>query len=614
MNEPLPVSGLARSMWHDFLRARRVLFVYEVLFKLLQAWLLAPAVALVLALVLSRGGHVAVSNTDILDFLLTPLGLLYAALFGTAGVALLLLELAGIMILAARAGRAERPPLSELLRAVLGVVLRVARLAALMVGLLTLALLPFLLAALVTYRTLLSEHDIYFYWKDRPPAFWLAAGIGTLLLVAALAAAAALGVRWAFALPVLLFEKQTARAALRASRERVRRVGWRVGLILIGWVLGTRLIGAALEMGFQFLAAAALENAGERPIALILVLLVAHGGLLAAWSFILTVGLGLAARRLYLLRSEQLGLLAEEGPGTAAGTPRAAVPWNWFLAAGSIAIFLIAPLVLWLTLSRYVGDRRPVLVTAHRGHARTAPENTLSAISKAIASGADYAEVDVQLTADGKIVLLHDRDLKRVAGVSRRLDAMSFAEVRKLDVGSWFGPSFRGERVPTLAELIDLARGRIRLNIELKFHGPDRRLAREVARLVREKDFESECLVTSLNYDALGEVKRHNPRLRTGLIVAHALGDVSRLEIEALSVRADFLSDRLLRAARRAGMEVHVWTVNDARRMTRLMKRGVDNILTSDPDLAIRVRDEWAGLTGPERLVLASRLLLGLNP
>jgi glycerophosphoryl diester phosphodiesterase len=233
---------------------------------------------------------------------------------------------------------------------------------------------------------------------------------------------------------------------------------------------------------------------------------------------------------------------------------------------------------------------------------------------KAIDSGADYAEMDVQRTADGVVVLLHDRDLKRVAGVSRRLADLSYDEVRKLDVGSWFGPAFAGERVPTLAEVINLCRGKIRLNIELKFFGPDRRLAQTVADIVREQDFEANCLITSLNYDALRAVKRHNPRLRTGLIVAQALGDVSRLKVDALSVRADFLSDELLRAARRHGKEVHVWTVNDARQMARMMKRGVDNLITSDPDLAIGVRAEWASLTETERLVLASRLLLGLDP
>src|SRR5262249_25650783 len=126
-----------------------------------------------------------------------------------------------------------------------------------------------------------------------------------------------------------------------------------------------------------------------------------------------------------------------------------------------------------------------------------------------------------------------------------------------------------GERVPILAEVITLSReGRIRLNIELKFEGPDEHLAPEVSRLVHDQDFESDCLITSFSYDGLLQMKRQNPRLRTGLIVAQALGDVSRLEIDALSVRAESLSDKMLRAAHRNGREVHVWTVNDVRQRT----------------------------------------------
>jgi glycerophosphoryl diester phosphodiesterase len=335
--------------------------------------------------------------------------------------------------------------------------------------------------------------------------------------------------------------------------------------------------------------------------------------LFAGLSFVLVVGLGLVTRRLYLVRNEQLGLLRPEG-GQTPPALEAVSPWTWRLAWIFLLLLLLVPLALRANLSWYLMDHPPVRVTAHRGHARAAPENTRSALRKAIQSGADYAEVDVHQTADGVIVLLHDRDLKRVAGVPRRLDELSFDEVTQLDVGRWFDPAFTGERVPTLKEAINLCRGRIKMNIELKFFSPDRRLAAEVARLVRELDFESQCLVTSLEYDALLEAKRHNPGLRTGLIVAHALGDISQLEVDALSVRADFLSAELLRAAHRQGREVHVWTVNDARQMTEFIKRGVDNLITSDPDLALRVRDEWANLTETERLVLASRLLLGLDP
>jgi glycerophosphoryl diester phosphodiesterase len=576
--------------------------VFEVLFKLAAAVLLAPAVAALLAVVLAGAGRVAVTNRDLLDFLLTPAGVLYAALLGTVTVALLLLEQAGLMLVAGPA----RPPL----RAVPRGAWRVARLGFGKLVLLALALAPFVLLAGLTYAALLTRHDLYFYWKDRPPVFWVAAGIGAVTLAAAVAAGLALCVRWAFALPILLFEGGPPGAALRASRERVRGVGWRVGAVLVGWQLAVFLAGAAAAAGFRLAAAAVLDGAGERPTGRVVLLLAAQGGLLAVVSFVAVVGHAVLTLRLYLHRNEQLGI--PPPPGPAADGP--ASPWPRRAAWLLFAVAPVAPVLVGLDLARRLEDPRPVAVTAHRGHARAAPENTLSAIRKAIESGADYAEIDVQLTADGVPVLLHDRDLMRVAGDPRRLADLTLAEVRTLDVGRWFGPAFAGERVPTLAEVVDLARGRIRLNVELKSPGPDPRLARAVADLVRDLGVEADTLLTSFHPADLAEVRGHNPRVRTGLIVAHAVGDVSRLDVDVLNVRADHLTDELIGEAHRRGREVHVWTVNDPREMARFIKRGADNILTSDPDALVRVRDEWAGVTGPERLVLASRVLFGLEP
>jgi glycerophosphoryl diester phosphodiesterase len=614
MNEPRTVSPLASSVWRDFVRARHALFVFEFLFKLAQVWLLVPAVAWILTAALAVSGHRAVSNRDVLDFLRTPAGLAYAVVLGVLAVASLLFEQASVMVLTALTGPGESPPVKAMLRTAVRKSLRVVQLGALMAAQLALALLPFVLLEFLPYDILLSWLDFSFSLNVRPTAFWAAAGLRGLLVVAAVATIMWLYVRWAFALPILLFENQSARAALRASRERVRGVSRRVGLVLVGWPVGVLLLGATAEAGFQHLAAAVLANAGERPVALILLLLLTQLGLVATISFFVITGLALLKRRLYLRRSEPLGLPRRDGPETVADAAQPATPWRRRIAWLSWSLFVLAPLALWTNLSRYTAARPAARVTAQRGHARAAPENTLSAIRKAIDSGADYAEVDVQRTADGVLVLAHDRDLKRVAGDPRRVEKLTYDEIRKLDVGSWFDPAFAGERVPTLAEVIKLSRGRIKLNIALRFFSPDRRLAREAARLVRDEDFEPDCLVTSFEYDALLEVKRHNPRLRTGLIVTKALGNLSRLEVEVLSVQASALTDAMLRAAHRAGMEVHVWTVNDPGEMVRLIKRGVDNLLTSDPDLAIRVRDDWANLTGTERLLVSSRLLLGLDP
>src|SRR5262249_43501591 len=147
MNEPRTAPPLARCVWHDFLRARHALFIFEVLFKLAQVWLFAPAVALLVAAVLAGAGHIAVSNRDILDFLLTPAGLCYAALFGTIAVGLLLFEQASIMVLAALTGPVERPPVKAVLRTAVRKSLHVVQLAAVMAVLLALAFLPFVLLA-----------------------------------------------------------------------------------------------------------------------------------------------------------------------------------------------------------------------------------------------------------------------------------------------------------------------------------------------------------------------------------------------------------------------------------------------------------------------------------
>src|SRR5262249_13811528 len=162
-----------------------------------------------------KAGRVAVSNWDILDFLLTPLGVVYAALTASFAAALLLLEQAGIIALADVGRSPERPPVTRMLRTATGKMLRVAQLGAITAALLALTFLRFVLLALAAYALLLSGHDIYFYVSDRPPAFWVAAGIGVVLFLAAAAAGTVLFVRWAFALPILLFENQPPRTALR---------------------------------------------------------------------------------------------------------------------------------------------------------------------------------------------------------------------------------------------------------------------------------------------------------------------------------------------------------------------------------------------------------------
>jgi glycerophosphoryl diester phosphodiesterase len=256
----------------------------------------------------------------------------------------------------------------------------------------------------------------------------------------------------------------------------------------------------------------------------------------------------------------------------------------------------------------------PVFVVAHRGFARGVPENTLSAFRKAIDIGADMIELDVQETRDGVVVVLHDRDLMRLARDPRAIADLTYADARRIQLGSAIAAT-GGEvdHIATLSEAIALARGKIKLQIELKYYGKDRGLAEKVAALIKHERFENQCEISSLDYEALMKAKRANPRMSVVALVTYALGNPGRLDADGLSINTNVLSDRLIRAVRSQGKTLYAWTVDDPRAMVRLIERGVGRLVTNNPDLLIHIREVRAQMTDIERRILAARYLLGLE-
>ncbi|MFC2173237.1 glycerophosphodiester phosphodiesterase family protein [Acidobacteriota bacterium] len=234
--------------------------------------------------------------------------------------------------------------------------------------------------------------------------------------------------------------------------------------------------------------------------------------------------------------------------------PRAVRPFVWI----SVTLALLVALG-WAGYSISTVDMEDhVEITAHRGSSLRAPENTLSAIEAAIEDGADYAEIDVQETADGQIVVFHDEDFLRLAGDNRKIWDLDYAEIRSFDVGSWFGPEFEGEKVPALSEAIELARGRIKLNIELKYNKHQQMLADRVVHILHEKDFVSQTLITSLRYRGLKEIRKKDPDIRIGFIVAKDIGRLRRRDFDVLSVASGMGSADLIATTQGDGREVHV--------------------------------------------------------
>ena len=622
---PEPLISLASGVLDDFRRLFVPLAWFELVFKGVVALLGFAGGAGLLAILMQSTGTSAVTNTDIVEFLLTPVGVLVVAMLGLSTLLGTVLEHLGVMAIAARFHRLLRINALGITRILGSLLLRLSRLGAAGLALLVLTAAPLVLLGGLTYAALLSAHDINYYLADRPPSFIAAVIIGGLLGAIFLVAIAYLYVRTVLLIPIILYEDQPAWPALRESLNRTRGAFRRLGTILLGWQIAGVLLSTALVSGFAVIAELLLHIPARFwvLVPLVALLLALHAILLAALSFLLVATHCLLILRLYRERNLALGVVGPESVPMLTDHSRdtfeiASFLRYWKLGAlASLAVFVS----LCISVSQRCGTPGNVIVTAHRGgFSKVVPENSKSAIRKAIEVGADYAEIDVQETADGVIILNHDSDLMRVAGVPGEISAMTLDEVRAADIGKKFSAAFAGEKVPTLAEVIALARDRIKLEIELKYYdwegeqAKGQNLALDVVRLLEREHFESQCVVSSLNYEALVEVRRYNPRIHTAAIVTLAIGDIDRLDVDALCVNAELLSDRLICAARARHKDVQAWTVDDPPQMIKLIERGVSHIVTNVPDVLIRLRAEFAGLSHIERRLLAARYLLGLEP
>lgn len=226
-------------------------------------------------------------------------------------------------------------------------------------------------------------------------------------------------------------------------------------------------------------------------------------------------------------------------------------------------------------------------VMAHRGASTEAPENTMAAFQKAIDDMADYIELDVQLTNNGEVIVMHDSNAYRTTGVDANIVNMTYKEVKTLDAGSWFSDEYVGENVPSLKEVLELTQGKIKLNIELKPVDNGTALAKNTVRLIEKYNMVNDCVITSFSESALKAVKTYNQEIKVGYILSAAYGDFYDMKnVDFFSVNAAFLSKRTIDAIHNSGKQVYAWTVNNKEAIKNLTNKGVDGIITDNPVLA----------------------------
>jgi glycerophosphoryl diester phosphodiesterase len=581
-------------------------------FVLLGAAILSPLAGLAVRAALRLSGEPVLSDWDIARFLLTPVGLAAGTLALATVAVLATLEVAAIMAadLAARRGS----PGEAGWRAAAFVLVRAPRLvlfAALLILRLLLLATPFAIAGWLLVRPLLATYDLYFLVTAPPPA---ARRIGWVLGLLALAFAVLLAERliaWLVAPAAILFGGVRPRHAFAASalRMRGRRAETALALVAGGCLFLVAVAAAAALWGGALGAVLRIAGPGLGAITVVLSVALAVS---AVGGFVAAAGLaGTLAAFIVGTWLEGAPAGARDGPSPGSAPP---APVRWRRRAALLALVAIGAGAVTGGAALLDAAARPdaVEVIAHRGAAGSRPENTRAAFEQAIAEGATWIELDVQETADGAVVVIHDRDLKRVAGVPLAVHEATRADLAGLDVGSWFGPDWAGERVPTLEEVLALARGRIRLLIELKDYGHGVRLEERVVAAVDSAGMADAVAIMSFDRAAIARVKSLGPGLRVGLLAASAVGDLTRTGADFLALRAAIATPGLVARARAAGLPVLVWTINDPLSMSAAISRGVSGIITSWPGRAREVLAERAGMGTAERLLLVAADLAGL--
>lgn len=230
-------------------------------------------------------------------------------------------------------------------------------------------------------------------------------------------------------------------------------------------------------------------------------------------------------------------------------------------------------------------------VIAHRGASKKAPENTFSAFNQALASNSAWIEFDVTLASCGTPIIFHDEHLERTTDGAGLIHNQPYPELAKLDAGAWFAPQFAGEKIPTLAAMVDwLLTNTVYVNIELKPRaGDEATLVTTVLTTMKPLLESGRLLFSSFSLEALRALRRQDPACRIGLLLHEWRPDweimVDELACTSVHLNYELITPDKINAIKARGLSLLTYTVNDPETAKALLTQGVDAVFSDYPDL-----------------------------
>lgn len=244
-------------------------------------------------------------------------------------------------------------------------------------------------------------------------------------------------------------------------------------------------------------------------------------------------------------------------------------------------------------------DRKILRVAAHRGYSSIFPENTMAAFAGALDLGVDYIETDVQMTKDGRIVIFHDDELKRVTGCEGTVADYTYEELSAMDVGKWFSDDFAGERIPKLQQLLEMARDfDVKIYLELKDIGDVDGFVEAVYRVAKEAGMTERCVFASFRYEYLMQLKELDPECFVLYnVISGKVGLPQEFPADFYGLSAETANAQVIEAIHAQAGQVFVWTVDTPSQIKNVQAMGADGIVTNVPGLAkVLVHPEYTFL------------------
>lgn len=588
----------------------------HVVVNVLSLFLLTPLLSVLLGWLVLTSGQTALTDEDILFFILSPTGMLVMLVAGALYTSVVLFQQAAMITAASAVTSGHAITIPRLGRYLVVKFWPLFRLAAQMVGRTALIAAPFLAAAAWIYVSFLTEFDINYYITHQPPVFWWAGGLISLCLLALAAVLLRVFSGWVLGLPLLLLNHERPGRVLQMSRKASASKRVPIALTLLTlFLLNAGLLGFVSSMADQAVdGVVALAGESLKVMAYLL------GSLMIVW-LVANVAITFFSNSVLSLFIIYVfaRLVPATGDRSLAGVMTATPSGGfWKLSATKLAglavlVSLATGLAISITINGFDLEDH-TMVVAHRGASANAPENTLAAMELAISNGADWVEIDVQETLDGEVVVIHDSDLMKIGGSGRKVFESTLAELQSVDIGTWKDPSFSDQRIPTLQQLLELCKDRVNVVIELKYYGREDRLEERVVSIVEAVGVQDQIIIMSLSYPAIQKMKSLRPKWRIGLLASVSIGDITRLDADFFAVNANFANRALIKQVHSRGKKLMVWTVNDTISMSAMMSRGVDGIITDKPQLAISIRQERAELGVHERIMIQLASFIGKEP